>query len=145
MSHGYGCAANMRLQYQLLCGRFFAGSIFDWSPLLPVRSMERVLTLTPARHLGLGRTLEPRLRGTKTISLGTRISHRIRTRIGRRPDFGKVECDPRETQPGMLWVDRVGDRRSQAILARYFSEKNGDRHKRTKTSKNEELVSRQEN
>jgi hypothetical protein len=28
----------------------------------------------------------------------------------------------------MLWVDRVGDRRSQAILARYFSEKNGDGH-----------------
>jgi hypothetical protein len=28
----------------------------------------------------------------------------------------------------MLWVDRVGHRRSQAILARYFSEKNGDRH-----------------
>jgi hypothetical protein len=25
----------------------------------------------------------------------------------------------------MLWVDRVGDRRSRAILARYLSEKNG--------------------
>jgi hypothetical protein len=25
----------------------------------------------------------------------------------------------------MLWVDRVRDRRSQAILARYFSEENG--------------------
>jgi hypothetical protein len=44
----------------------------------------------------------------------------------------------------MLWVDRVGDRRSQAILARYLSEKNGDRHKSKKTSKNEELVSLQE-
>jgi hypothetical protein len=29
----------------------------------------------------------------------------------------------------MLWVDRVGDRRSQAILARYFSEKNRDKPK----------------
>jgi hypothetical protein len=28
----------------------------------------------------------------------------------------------------MLWVDRVGDRRSQAILARYFAENNRDRH-----------------
>ena len=28
----------------------------------------------------------------------------------------------------MLWVDRVGDRRSQAILARYFAENNLDRH-----------------
>ena len=28
----------------------------------------------------------------------------------------------------MLWVDRVGDRRSQAILARYLSENNRDRH-----------------
>lgn len=45
----------------------------------------------------------------------------------------------------MLWVDRVGDRRSQAILARYFSENNRDRHQKKKTSTNEELVSRQEN
>ena len=29
----------------------------------------------------------------------------------------------------MLWVDRVRDRRSQAILARYFSENNRDKHK----------------
>ena len=29
-----------------------------------------------------------------------------------------------ETKPGMLWVDRVGDRRSLAILARYFSVEN---------------------
>jgi len=28
----------------------------------------------------------------------------------------------------MLWVDRVGDRRSQAILARYLAENNRDRH-----------------
>ena len=32
----------------------------------------------------------------------------------------------------MLWVDRVGNRRSKAILARNFSEKNGTGTKRTK-------------
>ena len=37
---------------------------------------------------------------------------------------------PEERQNrGMLWFDRVRDRRSQAILARYFSEKNRDKHK----------------
>ena len=46
------------------------------------------------------------------------------------PDFGKVKSDRRGTKPGMLRVDQVGDRRSQAILARYFSEKNRDRHKK---------------
>jgi len=28
----------------------------------------------------------------------------------------------------MLWVDRVGDRRSQAILAQHFAENNRGRH-----------------
>src|ERR1700722_13904921 len=45
----------------------------------------------------------------------------------------------------MLWVDRVGDRRSQAILAQYFSQKNGDRHKRSKRARTKNWDSRQEN
>ncbi len=31
----------------------------------------------------------------------------------------------------MLWVDRVGNRRSETILAPNFSEKTGDQHKKT--------------
>jgi len=46
--------------------------------------------------------------------------------------FGKkVKCDRRGTKPGMLGVDRVGNRRSEAILAPNFSEKTGDQHKKT--------------
>jgi hypothetical protein len=41
----------------------------------------------------------------------------------------------------MLGVDRVGDRRSQAILAPNLSEKNGDRQKKKKMGKPKELVS----
>jgi hypothetical protein len=38
----------------------------------------------------------------------------------------------------MLWVDRVGDHCSPAILARHFSENNRDRHNDDETSKHEE-------
>ena len=33
---------------------------------------------------------------------------------------GKRKCACGVTNPGMLWVDRVGDRRSWAILVRNF-------------------------
>jgi hypothetical protein len=36
------------------------------------------------------------------------------------------------TKVGMLWVDRVGDRRSYAILARNFSVENPTNEKLTK-------------
>jgi hypothetical protein len=51
------------------------------------------------------------------------------------PDSGKVKCAPKKTKPGMLWVDRVGDRRSQTILARIsFREK----RKQTQKQENEQ-------
>ena len=46
-----------------------------------------------------------------------------------RPDFGKVKCDRRETKPGMLWVDRVGDRRS-GVTWRGISKENGEQRKK---------------
>ena len=40
------------------------------------------------------------------------------------------EFMPRSRKRGMLQVDRVGDRRSKAILARNFLSKTGDRQKK---------------
>jgi hypothetical protein len=36
------------------------------------------------------------------------------------------------TKPGMLWIERVGNRCSWAILARYFSVEKRARHKERK-------------
>jgi hypothetical protein len=41
------------------------------------------------------------------------------------------------TKRGMLWVDRVGNRHSWAILARNFSVKNGARHKKRRNRQKE--------
>jgi hypothetical protein len=49
--------------------------------------------------------------------------------------------DPLGTKPGMLWADRVGNRRSQTILTRNFSEKTGTGTKQKRTGKPKELVS----
>ena len=44
-----------------------------------------------------------------------------------------------ETKPGMLWIDRVGDRRSWAILVRYFSVENrGQAQRKKKGAKKKE-------
>ena len=37
-----------------------------------------------------------------------------------------------ETKPGMLWIDRMGDRRSWAILVRFFSVENWAQAQRKK-------------
>jgi hypothetical protein len=50
-------------------------------------------------------------------------------RKGNAPDEG--------SKRGMLWVDRVGNIRSQAILERNFLSKRGDRHKNEETGKKE--------
>ncbi len=53
----------------------------------------------------------------------------FRSQAGGGPRW-KRKCDRKATKPGMLGVDRVGDRRSQTILAPNFSEKNESRHKK---------------
>ena len=45
----------------------------------------------------------------------------------------KSEMRPKRNETRDVWVDQVGNRRSQTILARNFSGKNGDRHKREET------------
>jgi hypothetical protein len=50
--------------------------------------------------------------------------------------FGKSEM---RLTKGMLWVNRVGNRRSQTILTRNFSVKTGDTpHKKKKRTKKKE-------
>ena len=44
-----------------------------------------------------------------------------------------------ETKPGMLWIDRMGDRRSWAILVRFFSVENwGQAQRKKKGAKKKE-------
>jgi hypothetical protein len=49
--------------------------------------------------------------------------------------YGKVGMRLQRSKRGMLGVDRVGDRRSQAILARNFSLENGKSAEQGKTGK----------